>query len=286
MVPDDWKTSRVVPLLKSCNREKMDTSRPISILPVISKIAEKVVYHQLFGYLNANNLLSSCQSGFRKNFSTETAVTFFVDEICRNMDNGLLTGAVFIDLKKAFDTIDHHFLVNKLQRYGICNRTLRWFSSYLIGRSQRVEVDKAFSLPLDIASGVPQGSILGPLLFILYINDMPSCICFSQTIQLFFTTKTAIELEASLNNDINRISSWMQETKLFLNMSKTEYVIYGSHQRLKREDSISLSCNGSSLTKSESFKYLGVVIDQHLSFNSHIEHVVNKVLRNWVFLGV
>ena len=90
---------------------------------------------------------------------------------------------------------------------------------------------------------------------------------------LFFTAKTAIELKASLNNDINRISSWMKENKLFLNISKTEYVIYGSHQRLKREDSLSLSCNGSSLTKSESFKYLGVGIDQHLSFNNHIEHV-------------
>ena len=100
---------------------------------------------------------------------------------------------------------------------------------------------------------------------------------------LFFTAKTAIELKASLNNDINRISSWMKENKLFLNMSKTEYVIYGSHQRLKREDSLSLSCNGSSLTKSESFKYLGVGIDQHLSFNNHIEHVVNKVSRK---LGV
>ena len=155
VVPDDWKTSRVVPLFKSGNREEMDNYRPISIFPVISKIAEKVLYHQLFSYLNANTLLSSCQSGFRKDFSTETAVTFFVDEIRRNVDNGLLTGAVFIDLKKVFDKIDHHILPNKLQRYGICNRTLLWFSSYLLGRPQRVEVDKALSSPLDIASSVP-----------------------------------------------------------------------------------------------------------------------------------
>ena len=98
VVPDDWKTSRLVPLFKSGNREEMDNYRSISLLSVISKIAEKVVYHQLFSYLNANNLLSSCQSGFRKNFSTETSVTSFLDEICRNMDSGLLTGAVFIDL--------------------------------------------------------------------------------------------------------------------------------------------------------------------------------------------
>ena len=126
------------------------------IVPVISKIAEKVVYHQLF-----SNLLSSSQSGLRKNFSTE---------ILKNMDNGLFTGAVFTDLKKAFDTIDHRILLNKLQRCGVCDRTLLWFSSYLQGRSQRVEVDKVLSSSSVMASSVPQGSILGTLLFIdLYI---------------------------------------------------------------------------------------------------------------------
>ena len=147
----------------------MDDSRPISILPVISKFAEKVVYLQLFGYLNANNLLSPYQSRFSKNFFAETAVTFFVDEISRYMDNGLLTGAVFIDPKKAFDTIDHYILLNKLQRCGVCDKTLLCFSSSLQGRSQRVAVDEVFSTPLDITSGVPQGSILGhPALFILH----------------------------------------------------------------------------------------------------------------------
>lgn len=115
----------------------MDNYRPISILPVISKIAEKVVYHQPFNNLDANGLLSSCQSGCRKNFSTETAVTFFVDKIRRNMVNGFLTGAVFIDLKKAFDTIDHHILLHNctLQRYFVRDRTLLLFFSYLQGRT-------------------------------------------------------------------------------------------------------------------------------------------------------
>ena len=177
------------------------------------KIAEKVVYNHFFSYLNANNLLSSCQSGFRKNFSTEIAVTIFVDEIRRNMDDALLTGAVLNDFKKAFDTIGHRILLNKLQRCGVCKRTFLWFFSYLQGLSKHVEVDKVLSSPLVIASASLKGSILGPVLFILNINDMPSRICFSQVLLyaddtvLLFASKTAIEQEASPNTDINRISS-------------------------------------------------------------------------------
>ena len=160
MVPDDWKTSRVVPLFKFDNREEMDNYRPISVLAVISKITEKVVYHQLFSYLNASNPLSSCQSGFRKNFSTETAVTLFVDEIRRNVDNGLLTGAVFIDLKKAFDTIDQHILLNKLQRYGVCNRTPLWLSSYLLVTDAQDDsfMTSRFSSPYRESTGVQNSS--------------------------------------------------------------------------------------------------------------------------------
>ena len=161
-MPDDWKTSRVVSLLKYGNRDEIDDYRPISILPVTFKIAEKAVYNHLFSYLNANNLLSSCQSGFRKNFSTETAVTIFVDEIRRNIDNALLTGAVLNDFKKAFDTIGHRILLNKLQTCGVSKRTFLWFSNYLQGLSKHVEVDKVLSSPLVIASGVPQGINFGP----------------------------------------------------------------------------------------------------------------------------
>ena len=160
-MPDDWKTSRVVSLLKYGNREEIDNCRPISILPLTFKIAEKVVYN-FFSHLNANNLLSPCQSGFRKNFSTETAVTIFVDEIRRNRDDALLTGAVLNDFKKAFDTIGHRIPLNKLQRCGVCKRTFLWFSSYLQGLSKHVEVDKVPSSPLVIASSVPHGINFGP----------------------------------------------------------------------------------------------------------------------------
>ena len=272
-----------MPLLKSGKKEEMDNYRPISILPAVSKIAEKAVYYQLYQHLDQNVLLSQYQSGFRKNFSTGTAVTFFVDNICRNMDNGLLTGAIYMDLKKAFDTIDHNLLLTKLPRYGGGNQTLKWFSSYLRARFQRVEIDGNLSTPAEIQSGVPQGLIVGPLLFIMYINDLPSSVHLSRVMLyaddtvLYYAAKSAAELEIALGLDLNNVASWMKEDKLFLNTDKTEYVIYGTRQNIRIHDDVVISYNETPLKRSTSFKYVGVYIDQYLSFNIHINHIMAKV---------
>ena len=129
VVPSEWKQAKVVPLFKSGNKDDLDNSRPISILPILSKILEKAVFHQLHSYLSENSLLSPYQSGFHANHSTQLAVTFLTDKIRRHMDKGLLTGAVFIDLKKAFDTVPHDVLLNKLFRYGLQDQPLSWFES-------------------------------------------------------------------------------------------------------------------------------------------------------------
>ena len=129
VAPEDWKSARVIPVYKSGKRDNMENYRPISILPAISKVGEKVIFNQLFLYLTDNNLISKFQSGFRKGFSPETAITFFVDNIRKNMDSGLLTGAVYIDLKKAFNTVDQELLLNKLHLYGVCPEALIWFRS-------------------------------------------------------------------------------------------------------------------------------------------------------------
>ena len=166
-VPSEWKQAKVVPLFKSGNKDDLDNYRPISILPILPKILEKAVFHQPHSYRSKNSFLPPYQSGFRASHSTQLAITFLIDKIRGRMDKGLLTGAMFIDLKKAFDTVPHDGLLNKLFRYGIQDQPLSWFESYLTNRTQSVSIENHLSSAANISSRVPQGSALGPLLFIL-----------------------------------------------------------------------------------------------------------------------
>ena len=144
----------------------------MSVIPVASKVLECLIHKQLASYFDDHNSLSKSQSGFRRMHSTETAVTYFADEILMNMDKGLVTGSVFIDLAKAFDTVDHDILLSKLEYYGVCDESLPWFKNYFTGRKHFVHIDSQSSEEVAVSSGVPQGSILGPLLFIVYLLFM------------------------------------------------------------------------------------------------------------------
>ena len=201
------------------------------------------------------------------------------------MDKGLLTGAVFIDLKKAFDTVPHDGLLNKLFRYGIQDQPLSWFESYLTNRTQSVSIENHLSSAANISSGVPQGSALGPLLFILCINDLPlavglsSVMLYADDTVIFSAASSIDQPQLNLSLDLNVVSNWLTANGLFLNLKNTEYVVFGTRQRLMRSESHSPLCmEGKEVSQVNFFKYLVVLLDECLSFNDHINYVMSKVV--------
>ena len=176
LFPSAWKEAKVFPLHKSGDVDSTNNYRPISILPVVSKIIERAVHNHVYSYVTQNCILNVHQSGFRPKYSTETALVDMVDDWLLNINSGQMTGVAFIVLRKAFDTVNHEILIDKLRVIGVSSITLKWFNSYLSNRIQRVSYNEVVSDALPISTGVPQGSILGPLLFLIFINDMPNVI--------------------------------------------------------------------------------------------------------------
>ena len=178
--PEEWKCSKVVPVFKQGDRADLDNYRPISIIPVVAKVFERIIYDQLYVYLMANNLLSTHQSGFRSLHSTVTSLLEATDDWAFNIDQGNVNAVLFLDLKKAFDTVDHNILISKLSAYGRRGTSIEWFKSYLSERNQKCFLNGSLSSNRVLSCGIPQGTILGPLLFLLYINDLPNCLMHSQ----------------------------------------------------------------------------------------------------------
>ena len=264
----------------------MDNYRPISILPVLSKVFERIVHNQLYTYLEENNLLSHCQFGFRRKSSTEHAVTYFSDFIKNSMDKGKLTGAVFVDLRKAFDTIDHATLIAKLQIYGVRGKELTWFQSYLFNRQQFVSFQSTRSERQSIRCGVPQGSILGPLLFTIVINDITEqvkkcrILLYADDTVIFTSDKDSKKIEEMLNTEFNNVTRWFTNNNLVLNLkkAKTEFVLFGTHQQLANSEKVSISLNGKMINESELYEYLGVTMDKNLTMKVHLEKSYKRVM--------
>ena len=228
----------------------------ISILSTISRVFEKLVYEQIYNYSTKNNLLDSRQSRFRSLHSTVTALLDLTNQWCFNIDRGLVSGILFLDLKKAFDTVDHQLLLTKLEYIGIRGHALEWFKSYSESRFQIVFTNGVLSDKAILRCGVPQGSILGPLLFLIYINDLTTIADYA-TVRMYaddtnmtFTACSIPELQHDMNIDLQFLQNWQIANRLTLNVLKTEFMLVGSRQRVATlTQELDLSINGISLKK-------------------------------------
>ena len=283
---DVWKCSKVTALFKCGDRSNPTNYRPISILPTLSKIMEKVVHSQFYEFLNSHDLLSSKQFGFRPKYSTATALSNFVDEVLLNMEQGNLCGAVFLDLKKAFDTVDRCILLSKLSEIGVSPSSIKWFESYLNNRKQKTSCGNEISAALPVTVGVPQGSILGPLLFLVYINNLPNAVknsevtLYADDTVLYCFSKDPRLLEDKLNEDLLMVAYWLRENKLTLNLDKTKSMIIGSNRKLGNISTLSLSIFDTDINTVSSFKYLGVVLSTNFTWTDHIEYISIKINKN------
>ncbi len=282
-VPKNMKLAKVVPIYKAKDKNVFNNYRPVSLLPCLSKILEKVVHKRIYYFLQLSDIFYNSQYGFRPKHSTINAVTELCHNIINGFENNKHTLAVFLDLSKAFDTIDHCTLLNKLCHYGIRGVALEWFKSYLSDRKQYVDIKKCCSKMQNVTCGVPQGSVLGPLLFIIYINDLSTnlrntkSIIFADDNTIFNTSENIDGLYISMNSDLDILSDWFRANKLSLNAGKTNFMLFTNKKR-QTDNKKYLYLSGDKLQMVSKTKFLGLTIDQHLEWGEHISICKNKLV--------
>ena len=287
VVPNELKSAIVKPLYKKSSRLDVGNYRPVSILPTISKILERAVYVQMEKHLKDNNILYNFQSGFRTSYSTDTCLINLQDGIRMEISQGKYVGMVLIDLQKAFDTVDHDILLEKLDAMGFNHN--KWFESYLKGRKQMVVVNDVSSETGIVTCGVPQGSILGPLLFLCYVNDMPisvkcKLLLYADDSALIVSGFDSKKIADELSRELESCRQWLIDNKLSLHLGKTEAILFGSKRKLKRANSFDVKCGEIKVKNVKSVKYLGLQIDNNLSGTSVIEDIVKKCNTRLKFL--
>ena len=286
--PNQLKIAKVVPIFKTGDDTLFTNYRPISLLPSTSKVVERVIFNQLYTYFETNKLFYGSQYGFRKRHSTEFAALELVDKLLNMMDKGQVPLGIFLDLSKAFDTLDHKIMIKKLEFYGVSDGPGKLLESYLSNRKQYVVFDDINSQVLDIKTGVPQGSILGPLLFLIYINDIVKSSNLFKFI--LFADDTTIIAPININNketaniinmELDKIITWLKLNKLSLNISKTKFCIF---HKVQRKISIpEIQIENTVISYSKVIDFLGFRLDDNLNWNDHLEKLSCKLSRT---LGV
>ena len=288
--PNSLKVAKVIPIFKTGERESLNNYRPISVLPSFSKILEKIVYIQLINYFNYYNLLTPAQFGFRAGFSTSDALHNFLDYVYRAMDNLEFTVCILLDLSKAFDTLNRDILIKKLEYYGIQGVAKLWFVSYLTNREQFTQIRNSRSAKLPIISGVAQGSIIAPLLFIIYINDVVRSsrilryVLYADDTSVFLSSKNLNSLIDTVNSEMRKVQAWFEANQLLLNSNKTSYMIF--HRRRHLPSVLpSIVVNENVINRVENCRFLGIMVDDHITFKKHVELTLGKLAKElYIFL--
>ena len=290
-VPIEWKYSIVNPLYKDGDVNEPCNFRPISLLCIMSKVLEKVVSEQLCDYLETNNILSNTQHGFRKHLSTETALTKICERIYANIDENKISLLTLCDLSKAFDSVSHELLIKKMMNYGIDDF---WFNDYLTARTQSVKINNHISSKHEVEYGVPQGSILGPILFNIFVNDLVEVndsdmlVQYADDAQYLHsgTIDKLAEIIDRAERNLVEVNKYFSDNGLKMNANKTQFLFIGSRHCIRQlPENVSIRVNNDNIKPNESIKNLGVTMDKYFSFDSHIENIYRKMKGTLYFLN-
>ena len=278
--PTAWKKALVIPIPKSGNLTMVQNYRPISLLPLPGKILEKLIHKQLENFVESNSLLATSQHGFRRGHSTIHSVEQLTNYVEKKMNRGLATLATFVDFRKAFDCVQHTVLLKKLSTFGIDRQTVNWFKSYLTDREQRVLANNVYSSYQTVTQGVPQGSVLGPLFYILYANDISDTIkhckvaMYADDTVLYTANINFEDSMRKMRADVNALSVWCKDNGIRMNTDKTEIMSFGSPMTLPP---LKINIEGVQLRSVSCYKYLGVTLDGNLNYTKHVNRVISNV---------
>ena len=282
--PDENKIAKVMPAHKKGSTKDVNNYRPIFLLSTFSKIMEKLMASRLHTLLELHSIIYPNQYGFRPRFSTSHSLISITESIKKTIDDKKYGCGIFIDLKKAFDTVNHDILLRKLEHYGIRNVALDWFKSYLTRRKQFVHINGENSETKSITCGVPQGSVLGPLLFLLYINDLPNIskklkfFLFADDTNIYYESDNLSKLEKTVNKELEKLHEWLCLNRLSLNITKTNFVIFHATNK-PMNNVVTILINKHAIDEVKYVKYLGILIDSQLTFKNQIDELTKKISR-------
>lgn len=281
--PQKLKIAKITCVYKSGDKKLFSNYRPISVLPAFSKIIEKIVANKLYDHLESNRLLTDMQFGFRRVLSTVDAVQHLTDTLYDCFDEGDVAVGAFIDLTKAFDTLDRNKLLIKLERYGVKGRELNWFKSYFNDRHQYVRYGNVESQLKPINVGTPQGSIVGPLTFIIFINDIVRCsnmvkfVLFADDTSVVCKAKTAREAVMTMNNELCNVNKWFHANCLTINEHKSSFIIFHRWKNKINDNIPNLTINGGNIERVQYTKFLGVILDSNVTWAHHVTNLTRKL---------